>query len=201
MQLCNQIEQDETISKELEELNTSGTKLIKDMIIVPVNKSLLYIEPVYQVMLNESEIPVLRKVIVASGNTVAIGDTLEAALVNLFSDANSVDLEFINTDNIEALIDSVIRANQNLNESLNAKDFEMIGKDLTRLQSMINQLQTVRERDLEVKREQQEDVSETKNDKTSNTIANEVVNESKDTSKRRMIDIDNNTGNITNEAN
>ena len=171
------------------------------MIIVPVNKSLLYIEPVYQVMLNESEIPVLRKVIVASGNTVAIGDTLEAALVNLFSDANSVDLEFINTDNIEALIDSVIRANQNLNESLNAKDFEMIGKDLTRLQSMINQLQTVRERDLEVKREQQEDVGETKNDKTSNTIANEVVNESKDTSKRRMIDIDNNTGNIANEAN
>ena len=65
------------------------------MIIVPVNKSLLYIEPVYQVMLNESEIPVLKKVIVASGNTVAIGDTLEAALVNLFSDANSVDLEFI----------------------------------------------------------------------------------------------------------
>ena len=78
-------------------------------------------------MLNESEIPVLKKVIVASGNTVAIGDTLEAALVNLFSDANSVDLEFINTDNIEALIDSVIRANQNLNESLNDKE-----KDIAR---------------------------------------------------------------------
>ena len=50
MQLNNQIEQDATISEELEALNTTGTKLIKDMIIVPINKSLLYVEPVYQVM-------------------------------------------------------------------------------------------------------------------------------------------------------
>ena len=202
MQLNNQIEQDETISKELEELNTSGTKLIKDMIIVPVNKSLLYIEPVYQVMLNESEIPVLKKVIVASGNTVAIGNTLEAALVNLFSDANSVDLEFINTDNIEALIDSVIRANQNLNESLNANDFEMIGKDITRLQSMINQLQTVRERDLEIKREQQEETDESNDDTVSNTVTNEVVNEVKEPSKARTVNMENTTtGNVANKAN
>ncbi len=175
MQLNNQIEQDETISKALEALNTSGTKLIKDMIIIPINKSLLYVEPVYQVMLNESEIPVLKKVIVASGNTVAIGDTLNAALVNLFSDANSVDLEFINTDNIEALIDSVIRANQNLNESLNAKDFEMIGKDITRLQSIINQLQIVRENELELEAETDKENIDNTNTVDGSTVTNKAV--------------------------
>lgn len=195
IQLNNQIEQDETISKELEVLNTSGTKLIKDMIIVPINKSLLYIEPVYQVMLNESEIPVLKKVIVASGNTVAIGDTLETALVNLFSDANSVDLEFINTDNIEAIIDSVIRANQNLNESLQAHDFEMIGKDITRLQAVINQLQTVRERDLELQKEAQDD-SEIVKDVT-NTVTNEVVNEVTNQTRRSI----NKQNTVTNTSN
>ena len=193
IQLNNQIEQDETISKELEALNTSGTKLLKDMIIVPINKSLLYVEPVYQVMLNESEIPVLKKVIVASGNTVAIGDTLEMALVNLFSDANSVDLEFINTDNIEAIIDSVIRANQNLNESLNANDFEMIGKDLTRLQAIINQLQVVRENELELKKQQDsEDVVDT--DKIENV---NVVDTNTVTNARSL----NNTNVVTNTTN
>lgn len=149
MQLNNQIEQDATISAQLETLNTTGTKLLKQMIIVPINNSLLYVEPVYQVMLNESEIPVLKKVIVASGNTVAIGDTLEAGLENLFSDSYSVDLNIVNTDDINALIDSVIKANNNLNDSLNSNNFEMIGKDITSLQNIINQLEAARKLELE----------------------------------------------------
>ena len=155
MQLNNQIEQDATISEQLKAINTSGTKLIKDMIIVPINNSLLYVEPVYQVMLNESEIPALKKVIVATGNTVAIGDSLQIALTNLFSEANSVDLDIVDTEDIDAIIDSVIKANQNLNESLNVNDFEMIGKDITRLQSLIKQLENARKVEIEKKLEKE----------------------------------------------
>ena len=157
MQLNNQIEQDATISEELAELNTSGTKLIKEMIIVPINNSLLYIEPVYQVMLNESEIPVLKKVIVASGNTVAIGDNLKSAISNLFNDDYAVDLEIVDTEDMEALIDSVIKANNNLTDSLTANDFEMIGKDIASLQAIIKQLEVARQNELE---EQQEKIEE-----------------------------------------
>ena len=148
MQLNNQIEQDETISKELEALNTTGTKLIKEMLIVPINNTLLYVEPIYQVMLNETEIPVLKKVIVASGNTVAIGNNLEEALANLFNDY-AVDLEFVDLENIDELIDSVIKANNNLTESLNSNNFEMIGKDITNLQNLVNKLKNAREKQLE----------------------------------------------------
>lgn len=66
VQINSQIQQDETISSELSALEVAGTKLIKNIIIVPINNTLLYVEPVYQVRLNESEIPVLKKVIVAS---------------------------------------------------------------------------------------------------------------------------------------
>ena len=149
MQLNNQIEQDTTISEELKAINTSGTKLIKDMIIVPIDNTLLYVEPVYQVMLNESEIPALKKVIVATGNTVAIGDTLQIALTNLFSETKSVDIEIVNTDNMNAIIDSVIKANHNLNESLSSNNFEMIGKDITSLQNLIKQLETMRKAEIE----------------------------------------------------
>lgn len=172
LQLNNQIEQDERISKELETINTSGTKLIKDMIIVPINKSLLYVEPVYQVMLNESEIPVLRKVIVASGNTVAIGDTLDAALKNLFNDAYAVDLEFVNVEDITALVDSVIKANNNLKESLNANDFELIGKDITNLQALVNQLENARKLEIEKENEKNKLNSMT----NTNSVVENVVN-------------------------
>lgn len=182
MQLNNQIEQDTTITKQLEDINTSGTRLIKDMIIVPIDNTLLYIEPIYQVMLNaESQIPILKKVIVASGNSVAIGDSLSKALTNLFSDDYSVDLEFINVEDIDALVDSVIKANNNLKESLEANDFEMIGKDISSLQTIINQLETARKNELEREKEEVEILSKEDNDEenVSNTISSEntLVNE------------------------
>jgi hypothetical protein len=175
MQLNNQIEQDATISKELEKLNTTGTKLIKEMIIVPIENSLLYVEPVYQVMLNEdSEIPVLKKVIVASGNTVAIGDNLEAAINNLFNDDYAVDLEFINAEDIEDLIDAVVKANNNLTSSLNANDFELIGKDITSLQELINQLENARAAEIEKEQEEANKINEM--NETSNTNTENLVN-------------------------
>ena len=178
MQLNNQIEQDTTITKQLEDLNTSGTRLIKDMIIIPIDNTLLYVQPIYQVMLNaDSQIPILKKVIVASGNSVAIGDNLTKALTNLFSDDYSVDLEFINVEDIDALVDSVIKANNNLKESLEANDFEMIGKDITSLQTLINQLETARKNELEKEEEERlllEDAEVLENKKeVSNTVENE----------------------------
>ena len=176
MQLNNQIDQNTTIASELSEINTTGIKLMKDMIIIPINNSLLYVEPVYQVMLNESEVPVLKKVIVASGNTVAIGDNLQSALDNLFTDDYAVDLEFINLDDMNELIDSVIKANNNLKESMDAQDYEMIGKDFSKLQAIINQLENARNTELE----KEEEENKLKNGRNifSDAISNTIVENS-----------------------
>ena len=72
MQLDTLTEQDESISEQLNSINVSGTKLEKNIIVVPIGNTLLYVEPVYQVALNETQVPLLKKVIVASGNKVAI---------------------------------------------------------------------------------------------------------------------------------
>ena len=143
MQLDQQIEEDEAISAELEALNTTGTRLTKQMIIVPINNTLLYVEPIYQTMLNESEIPLLKKVVVASGNKVAIGDTLSRALQNLLSQY-AVDIEVENTEDIDGLIDAIIKANDNLTESNNSNDWELMGSDLKRLQELINSLEELK---------------------------------------------------------
>ena len=86
MQIDTQLEQDEGISKELETLNVTGTKLTKNMIVVPINNSCIYVETIYKQDTNEeNSVPTLKKIIVASGNKVAIGDNLEQALENLLS--------------------------------------------------------------------------------------------------------------------
>ena len=157
MQLDKQMEEDELIASELEALNTTGTKLTKQMLIVPIDNTLLYVELIYQTMLNESEVPVLKKVVVASGNKVAIGDTLTEGLENLLS-KYAVDIEIENTDDIEGLIEAIIKANKNLTDSNNNNDWEMMGKDVKKLQDLITSLEKVKDEEDKKKEELKKEI-------------------------------------------
>lgn len=172
MQLDTQIEQDEEISAELEALNVTGTRITKNMIIVPLDNTLLYVEPVYQQYINESDsVPILKKVIVASGSKLAIGDNITEALRNLVSQY-AVDIEVENTDSVEDLIDAVIKANNNLKESTSNSDYEMMGKDIKRLQDLINQLENVVEEErIESNTIEEDSVNDIANSISSNELS------------------------------
>ena len=159
MQLDNQIEQDELISSEIKALNTTGTRVKKDMVVVPINNTLLYVESIYQTMLNEeSKIPMLKKIVVASGNKVAIGNNLEEALKNMLSkEASNIEVE--NTDDIDGLIDAIVKANKNLSESTNNKDWELMGSDIKKLQSLIDSLETEKAKEDKKKAETKNEVN------------------------------------------
>ena len=145
IQLDNLIEQDSTISAELEELNVTGVKITKEMKIIPINSTLLYVETIYQTRTNDANKPMtLEKVIVASGTKVAIGDNLYNAINNLLSQS-AVNLEIDNTDDINGIIDSIIKANKNLTDSNNRNDWEMMGSDINALQELINELEKMME--------------------------------------------------------
>ena len=139
-QLDAQIGQDAAISKEINDLNIAGVKVVKDIVIVPVNNTLLYVESIYQISTNESLVPELKKVIVASGSKVAIGNNLKDAMTKLLS-KSAIDIEIQNTDDKDELIDLIIKANLNLESSLNTADWEMIGKDIQKLQELISKLE------------------------------------------------------------
>ena len=113
----------------------------KHIIVIPINNTLLYIEPIYQVLLNETQVPVLKKIIVASGNKVAIGNNTKEAILNLLSqDAINIEIE---SENIDDIVLQIINANKNLNESNASGNWEMIGKDIEKLQDLIEQLETI----------------------------------------------------------
>ena len=141
IQLDNQIEQDETISAELTSINVTGSKISKEMKIIPLNNSVLYVETIYQTMTNEPNQPTtLKKVIVASGTKVAIGDTLSEAITNLLSQS-AVNINVTNTEDVDGMIQAIIDANKNLTESNDRNDWEMMGSDLKKLQSLIDSLE------------------------------------------------------------
>lgn len=166
MQLDTQLSQDERIVKELETLNVNGIKIIKNMVLVPLNDKILYVEPIYIQYLNEKDsLPTLKKVIVSSGNKIAIGDTLKQALTNLVS-KEAVDIEIENTDTIEDLINTIINANNNLTTSNESNNWEMMGKDVSKLQELIDKLEKL------VKENKAKNEIENKE-----TISNTLVNE------------------------
>ena len=143
-QLDTQISQNEEIQNEINKLSTTGYKVTKNMIILPIKNTLLYIEPIYQTALNESNLPVLKKIIVASGNKVAIGNNLNEALANLLSQS-ATNIEIENLDDLDGLIESIIKANNNLKTSIDSKNLEMMGADIKRLQELINQMEKQKE--------------------------------------------------------
>ena len=166
-QLDTQIAQDETIQSQIDSLSVTGAKVTRNMIIVPVENTLLYVEPIYQTLVNESNIPVLKKVIVASGNKVAIGNNLQEATQSLIS-KSATKIELNSTDDIEGLIDSIIKANDNLSESLESNNWEIMGTDIQKLQSLIN---TLKKKNNEEKKNDNNTVAE------ENIVSNETVTE------------------------
>ena len=170
MQLDSQIEQDEQISSEIEALNTTGARVTKEMVVVPINNTLLYVESIYQTMLNEeSKIPALKKIVVASGNKVAIGDNLEEALNNLLSrEASNIEVE--NTEDIDGVIDAIIKANKNLLESTSNNDWELMGTDIEKLQSLINTLEELKAEEDKKKEEMQNEIDNSNNVVDENNI-------------------------------
>ena len=164
MQLDNQIGLNENISKELETINVTGSKLVKEMYMIPIDNTILYIEPIYQLALNsETQIPTLKKVIVASGNRVAIGDTVKKAIDHLLSqDSSKIDVQ--NSDTEEGLVNEIIKANSNLQNSSNTNNWELVGKDLAKLQDLINQLQKLKE----------DEKSNNETNETSYSLTNEI---------------------------
>ena len=94
-------------------------------------------------MTNEPNTPTtLKKIIVASGTKVAIGDTLDDAINNLLSQS-AVDIEVTNTEDVDGLIKAIIDANNNLTESNQRNDWEMMGSDIKELQTLIKSLEKI----------------------------------------------------------
>lgn len=165
LQLDTQIEQNDAIYKQIEKLNVTGTKLTKQVTVVPIQDKLLYIEALYQQYINEeNSLPTLKKIVVASGSKVAIGDNLQEALTNLVSN-DAINIEIQDTNEVDGLIELIIKANDNLEHSTSNGDWEMVGKDMEKLSSLIKKLEVVYNEEKEKKSKNPTGTNTTRTDK------------------------------------
>jgi len=80
MQVESRINQDPFISQQLTLWNQQGSRVIRgNLLVVPVQRSLLYVEPLF-LQAERSQLPELRRVVVTHGARVAMAPTLEEAL-------------------------------------------------------------------------------------------------------------------------
>jgi uncharacterized membrane protein (UPF0182 family) len=85
------VDQDPEISAQISLWNQRGSRVIRgNLIVIPMGSSFLYVEPLY-LLAETSELPELKRVIVASGDRIAMRETLEEALVALIQAGPSVD--------------------------------------------------------------------------------------------------------------
>jgi hypothetical protein len=85
-QIDARIDQDAYISQQLTLWGQHGSDVIRgSLLIIPIEDSLIYVQPLYLVATDKGGLPELRRVIVAYGNEVVMEETLEAAIQRLFT--------------------------------------------------------------------------------------------------------------------
>ena len=147
-QIVNRINQDTEIARQISLWDQRGSQVIRgNLLVIPIEESLIYVQPLY-LRAEGGRIPELKRVVVAHQNQVAMEETLEAGLAQLFGgalkpagvaaapttarpgDTRAADLA-------RRAVESYRRAV----EAQRAGDWARYGEELTRLGEMLRQLQ------------------------------------------------------------
>ena len=151
IQVEAQIDQSPDISQQLSLWDQGGSQAIRgNLIVIPLNNSFLYVEPLYLQSSGEGSRPELKRVIVASGGDVVMEDTLAGALAELVNARNlaigSGNVEATASDetvtpstavdgSVEALIESANATFAAAQEAQQAGDWALYGELLEQLES------------------------------------------------------------------
>ena len=152
MQVEAQIDQNTEISKEFSLWNSSGSKYSRgNLFVIPIEDSLLYVEPVYLEATNSS-IPEVKRVIVVYNDEIAYESTLADALNSLFGEGSAHesktgeeakedqngngDKELSKTE----IIQKCQEAYDNAQDALKEGNWEKYGKYMDELEKYLNKL-------------------------------------------------------------
>jgi len=145
-QIEGRIEQDPTISQQLSLWRQAGSEVIRgNLLIIPIQGSLLYVEPLY-LQATQLKIPQVKRVVVVYGQQVAMEPTLDGAIARIFAGAPSA-LE----TQVQQAAQTGTPGQQNLaqqaldlyNRAINAQktgDWATYGSLLNQLSSVLQQL-------------------------------------------------------------
>ncbi|MHC1631743.1 MAG: UPF0182 family membrane protein [Methanotrichaceae archaeon] len=142
MQVEARIDQDTEISEQLTLWSQKGSSVIRgNMLVIPINNSLLYVEPLY-LQAENSELPELKRVIVAYSGNVAMEDSLDLALAEIF-DLNPVTRTKKERSELstEELIQQAVTHYQSAQDLLRAGNWSGYGEETGMLGEVLQDLE------------------------------------------------------------
>lgn len=148
MQIEARIDQDTEISQDFTLWSQAGTRVIRgNLLAIPIEDSILYVEPVYLRAQQEGSIPELKRVIVAFGNKLAMEETLEEALMVVFKGeeirperpADGIDEDTMGLTEKE-LIEKAVQHYDLAQEYLKEGDWTGYGSELGKMKTALDEL-------------------------------------------------------------
>ncbi|PYV89959.1 MAG: UPF0182 family protein [Acidobacteria bacterium] len=149
-QIVSRINQEAEISKQLTLWSTGGSTVIRgSLLVIPVEESILYIQPLYLAAAQKESLPELKRVIVAFGNSIAMEETLELALTRIFGGValpseSQVPPELTQKKESQSINTLVQKANdyyQRAQSAVKQGDWSRYGEEVKRLGEVLKELQ------------------------------------------------------------
>lgn len=142
-QIEAKFDQDSDISEQLTLWSQQGSRVTRgNLLAIPVADSMLYIEPLYM-QSEQGQLPQLKRVLVSDGEDVVMEETLEEALIVLFTGAEPEPEEptdgqiYANEELIQQANDhytSILQAMQNNDWASFGESFDKLGEVLEQLE-------------------------------------------------------------------
>jgi uncharacterized membrane protein (UPF0182 family) len=151
-QIEARIDQDPNISAQLTLWGQEGSQVIRgNLLVMPIEKSVLYVEPIY-IQAERGPLPELKRVIVASGNRIAMEQTLSESLKTIYSGLPDVETPESPTPPIPdtkpptelpEVAELARQAQEHYNQAqqyLQAGDWTGWGEELKKMEEVLNQI-------------------------------------------------------------
>lgn len=141
-QIEARIDQDPQISQQFTLWSQAGSKVIRgDLLVIPIARSLLYVEPVY-LRAEQGELPQLKRVIVAYDKAITMQETLEQSLAAIFGSgqAPAPGTPAPVTGATAALARSALEAYQRADAALRQGNWADYGRYQNELQRILQQM-------------------------------------------------------------
>lgn len=144
-QIEARIDQNPSISQQLTLWSQKGSRVIRgDLLVIPIEQSLLYVEPVY-LRAEQGELPELKRVIVAYGDQVVMTETLEQSIAEIFGSPSTQQRDSKPSKqqsiaDITDLVKSLQVVYQQAQNALKQGDWQAYGQAQQKLQTLIQQL-------------------------------------------------------------
>ncbi len=145
-QIDARIDQDSYISQQLTLWGQRGSQVIRgSLLIIPIETSLMYIQPLYLAAEDKGGLPELRRVIVAYENTVVMDENLEMCLQRLFggkkvSQAVAQSTTAPKETSVATLSKEALKLFEKTKELQRQGDWAGYGESLRKLEEVLKQM-------------------------------------------------------------